>query len=113
MIPACAPHHLSATTCKDKCAGAWLGLLALCLLMREAGAVDYMLEEQLHARLQRAEQGDVTAQYAVGDMYFNGMKLALSGYSRRRQKNVTPRPSSIWARCTPWGSAWSRAEIGR
>ena len=72
MIPAGAPHHPSATARKDRCAASWLGLLALCLLVHPAGAVDYMLEEQLQARLQRAEQGDVTAQYAVGDMYFKG-----------------------------------------
>ncbi len=51
---------------------AWSGMLCLCLLIPEAGAVDYLLEEQLHARLERAEQGDVQAQYAVGDMYFKG-----------------------------------------
>ncbi len=51
---------------------AWLGLCPACLLMPQAWAVDYLLEEQLHARLERAEQGDVQAQYAVGDMYFKG-----------------------------------------
>ncbi len=63
---------LASAAWGEKCRLAWLGLFSLCLLTPEARAVDYLLEEQLNARLERAEQGDVQAQYAVGDMYFKG-----------------------------------------
>ncbi len=49
-----------------------VAICALLLSMSPALAVDYLLEEQLYARLKRAEQGDAQAQYAAGDMYFKG-----------------------------------------
>jgi len=50
-----------------------VSLSVVILLLPPAGtAVDYLLEEQLHRRLEQAAQGDVEAQYAVGDMYYKG-----------------------------------------
>lgn len=48
-----------------------LSLLFL-LLPPSGAAVDYLLEEQLHRRLEQAAQGDTEAQYVVGDMYYKG-----------------------------------------
>ncbi len=70
--PTAAFDLLASAAWDEKCRLAWLGLFSLCLLIPEARAVDYLLEEQLYARLERAEQGDMQAQYAVGDMYFKG-----------------------------------------
>ena len=50
-----------------------VSLSVVCLLLPPSGAaVDYLLEEQLHRRLEQAAEGDVEAQYAVGDMYYKG-----------------------------------------
>jgi len=50
-----------------------VSLSVVCLLLPPSGAaVDYLLEEQLDRRLEQAAEGDVEAQYAVGDMYYKG-----------------------------------------
>ncbi len=55
-------------------------------------AVDYILEQKFHAELVKAEQGDVKAQYAIGEMYEKGRgvekdpRLAFSWYSKATQQ---------------------------